>query len=117
MVSFGPNHILLQPSQGTPIKWYEPGSKARELLDQFPEFVFSHLEWEGYAWPGCYELHYVTYDGGVLCHQCANLEIMRTIDPDDDQFYIVAADVNYEDLDCHCDHCGRRIEPAYGENE
>ena len=25
MVSFGPNHILLQPSQGTPIKWYEPG--------------------------------------------------------------------------------------------
>ena len=37
MVSFGPNHILLQPSQGTPIKWYEPGDRARELLDQFPD--------------------------------------------------------------------------------
>ena len=32
----------------------------------------------------------------------------------DDQFYIVACDVNYED-ELYCDHCNRRIEPAYGE--
>jgi hypothetical protein len=41
---------------------------------------------------------------------------MRTIDPDDDQFYVVDEFINYEDSDLFCDHCGRRIEPAYGED-
>ena len=114
-----PTHILLQPSpmDGKPIRWYEPGERAREILDQFPDFTFSHLEWQAYAWPGGYEIHYYTKDGGVFCHQCANQELMRTIDPDDDQFYIVACQVNYEDPDRYCDHCNRRIEPQYLECE
>ena len=109
-----PNHVLHQPSQGKPIPWYEPGERAREILNQFPDFTFSHLEWEPYAFPGGYELHYITKDNGVLCHNCANKELDRTLDPDDDQFYIVACDVNYED-ELYCDHCNRQIAPAYGE--
>ena len=111
-----PNHVLHQPSQDKPINWYEPGERAREILDQFPDFTFSHLEWESYAFPGGYELFYVTKDNGVLCKDCANKELDRTIDPDDDQFYIVACDANWEDPDLMCDHCDRQIVPAYGED-
>ena len=42
------NHVLLQPSIGEPIKWYEPADNAREVLDQFPDMAFSHLEWESW---------------------------------------------------------------------
>lgn len=111
-------HVLLQPCTfGGPIPWYEPGDRAKELLVQFPDFTFSHLEYQAYAWPGGYEIFYTVKDGGVLCHQCANKELMRTLDPDDDQFHIVDEFINYEDSDLFCDHCNRRIEPAYGEEE
>ena len=111
-----PRHVLLQPSIGEPIKWYENGQRARELLDQFPDFTFSHLEWETYAWPGYYEICYIVHDGGVLCHNCANDELMRTIDQDDERFYIVEADVNWECPSIYCDHCNREIESAYGDS-
>ena len=52
----------------------------------------------------------------MLCHQCANRELERTLDPDDDQFHVVDEFINYEDSDLYCDHCNRRIEPAYGED-
>lgn len=110
-----PRHVLLQPSIGEPIKWYENGQRTKELLDQFPDFTFSHLEWECYAWPGGYEIFYFVKDGGVLCHNCANEELIRTIDPDDEQFYIVEADVNWEGPSMYCDHCNREIEPIYEE--
>ena len=111
-----PNHVLLQPLQfDEPLTWYETADRARELLEQFPDFSFSHLFWDGYAWPGGYEIHYITQDGGVLCHQCANKEVMRTIDPDDDQFCIVEADVLWEGPSITCDHCNREIHSEYGE--
>lgn len=109
------NHVLFQPSMGSPIPWYEPADRARYLLEQFPDFTFSHLEWQSYAWPGGYEIVYVVQDGGILCHQCANKELMRTLDPDDTQFHIVEEFINYEDTDLFCDHCNRPINPEYGE--
>lgn len=78
---------------------------------------FERNSWEPYAWPGGYEITYYTKDGGTLCHQCSNKELPRTLDLDDDQFYIVAADINYEDNDSYCDHCNRHILPAYGDAE
>lgn len=68
-----PKHVLLQPLGNRRfMSWYEPTGGARELLGQFPDFAFSHLFWEPYAWPGGYEIHYVTHTGDVLCHNCAN---------------------------------------------
>lgn len=116
MLNIHPRHVLLQPSTSQPIPWYEYEPNARTVLDQFPDFTFSHLEWPSYAWPGGYEIHYLTKDCGVLCHQCANAELNRTIDPDDDQFFIECDDINYENPGIFCDHCNRRIEPAYGED-
>lgn len=113
-----PHHILLQPmTHGAPIKWYEQGARARMTMDLFPDFTFSHLEWDSSVWPCGYEIFYITADSGVLCHHCANKELERTIDPDDQQFFVVGQDVNYEDGDVFCDHCNRQIVPAYREEK
>lgn len=94
----------------------ESTESARSWFDTWPDVKFECLEYEAYAWPGGYEISYLVKDGGILCHQCANKELMRTLDPDDDQFHIVGEFINWEDSDFYCDHCNRRIEPAYGEN-
>lgn len=76
------------------------------------QFIPLRLEWPAYAWPGGYEIHYITHDCGVLCHQCANEHLDLTLD-DDPQWQIIAADINYENNYLYCDHCNRDIEPAY----
>ena len=76
-----------------------------------------------YTWPGGYPVFYLVADNGVLCADCANTE--RSADtanldphcPDDDQWRIVAAGVNYEDSQLYCDHCNERIESAYAEDD
>jgi hypothetical protein len=60
---------------------------------------------------GCYPIFYVTKECNVLCTKCASAEELH---PTDD--IVVAADVNYEDSDMHCDACGDRIESAYAED-
>lgn len=74
------------------------------------------------AWPGLYPLFYMTADNGILCPACANREngsiASESLDPecpDDNQWRIVASDVNWEDESLYCDHCSQRIESAYGD--
>ncbi|MDE3038720.1 MAG: hypothetical protein KGJ21_09775 [Pseudomonadota bacterium] len=71
-----------------------------------------------FAWPGGYPLYFICDDGGALCCDCARKErrnvlssIARNVR---DGWRIVAQDVNYEDNDLFCDHCGEQIESAYG---
>ena len=74
-----------------------------------------------YAWPGGYPIYYLAADNGVICADCANND--RSADnldpdyPDDDQWRIVAADVNYEDNRLFCDNCSERIESAYCDDD
>lgn len=105
-----PTAIIISPN-GTTFR----ETDCREWLDQFPDMVFSHLEWESSTELGGYPLFYITADNGVLCSDCANKEMVRTLDPDDDQFHIVGCDINYEDDCLYCDHCEQQINSAYGE--
>ena len=73
-----------------------------------------------YAWPGGYPLYYVCKDGGVLCPECASGPecAQATADcPDDAQWLIVAAEVNWENPALTCDHCNKRIESAYADED
>lgn len=106
-----PTHVLV----GDYGKYHESAYSARGLLQLMPQVQFSHLEWEAYAWPGGYEIYYIVHDGGVLCHNCANDELMRTIDPDFHDWYIVDSDVLWEGPSIYCDHCNREIQSAYGD--
>jgi hypothetical protein len=65
---------------------------------------------------GGYPLYYVTKDGGVLSPEAVIENLALTNNPDDPQWYVVQAQINYEDKDLVCDHTGQRIASAYGED-
>ncbi len=71
-----------------------------------------------YAWPGGYPLFLITSDGASLCVTCGYQKyrqiayaIMHKLN---DGWRVTAADVNWEDANLFCDHCGNQIESAYG---
>lgn len=65
------------------------------------------------AWPGGYEVVYVTKDGGELCAPCASLDDVDYNDPTDAMWYIVGAYIlegGAEDYGyIQCDHCEREF--------
>lgn len=61
-----------------------------------------------YAWPGGYQLIYVTRGGLTVCPDCANEE---TSDPPTD------VEVYWEGPDLTCEDCGKPIPSAYGDPE
>lgn len=65
-----------------------------------------------FAWPGGYPMFYVVDDGEALCPRCANLsEAHEAGEPDG--WRLEGYDVNYEDHEMPCAHCGELIEAAY----
>jgi hypothetical protein len=83
-------------------------------------------ELPAFAWPGGYPILYVFADGGACCPKCVNKEItlidadMRAYTPGTYRnshggWALGGWDVNYEDADLHCDHCGKPIDAAYAD--
>ena len=64
---------------------------------------------EKYAWPGGYLVFYICANGGILCPDCVDAEKC------DKQWFVIAQEINYEDGNLYCDHCGNRIESAYAD--
>lgn len=75
----------------------------------------STLRAGGYAWPGGYELVFITSDGATICFDCAreNFALVADSIRNDicDGWKIVACDIaeNYEEKPLYCDHCSRNI--------
>jgi len=61
-----------------------------------------------FAWPGGYQMLYVTRDGSAICPACANRDV-------DDSQAVVAGDVYWEGPDLPCDDCDAMIPSAYGD--
>ena len=59
-----------------------------------------------YAWPGGYQMFYLTADGLTICPVCANKT--DTSDP------VADGDVHWEGEPLVCEDCGRDIPSAYG---
>lgn len=70
-----------------------------------------------YAFPGGYPIYYVTTDNGVLCPKCAGSKECKEATADNSQWFLAGADCNYENPNLYCDHCNKRIESAYCEEE
>ena len=74
-----------------------------------------------YAWPGGYPLFLVMTDGGALCMDCARAEYKQIArsnrDNARDGWTPAGAEINWEDASLYCDHCSKRIESAYAEDE
>jgi hypothetical protein len=84
-----------------------------ELIDSTTGNVAS------YAWPGGYPIFYLMDDGGTLCPRCVNKELPQVLDSTlggfRDGWNVEGADINWEDANMYCDHCGSRIASAYAE--
>jgi hypothetical protein len=71
-----------------------------------------------YAWPGGYPMFAVTRDGAALCPHCCQTEHRNIgFTYGTDGWAVEGLDINWEDPELHCDHCGNRIESAYAESE
>ena len=70
-----------------------------------------------YAWPGGYPVFYLCADGGILCPDCvdAEKELIDAADQSDEQWLVIAQEINYEDGSLYCDNCSNRIESAYAD--
>lgn len=67
-------------------------------------------QYTAYAWPGGYTVFHVCDDGGCLCAKCAN-DPKNPVHEDEpnDGWRIIGSDINWEDADLLCDHCGEQI--------
>lgn len=83
-------------------------SASLKLADQLSSSPYTSL--------GCYPLFGIFHDGGACCHGCAKTERASIgTTTGNDGWQLVALDINWEDSDLYCDHCGTRIESAYTE--
>lgn len=73
-----------------------------------------------YAWPGGYPLYFVTSDGAAISFESARenaREIIAALNSGDKRggWHVAACAINYEDSNLICDHSGRPIPSAYGD--
>ena len=82
-------------------------TKSLRFADQLAE--------SPYAFPGGYPKFAITSDGACLCHTCCKTEreLIATT-TGDDGWNVVGLDLNFEDDHLLCNHCGEKIESAYG---
>lgn len=73
---------------------------------------FRDMADERFAWPGGYEMFFVTDDGGVLCSPCVVEnwnEVIVEADPGDGWFIAAVDHDGNLDEPVNCDHCYREI--------
>ena len=74
-----------------------------------------------FSGPGGYPMLYVLSDGGCICPDCvnANIDEIDWANRGERRFNshggwaVDGFDINYEDADLVCDHCGKAIPAAY----
>ena len=85
--------------------------RAEHLGNRFPSF----------SMVGGYPIYYLTQDNAVLCPACVNgengSEVGNPECDDDPQWTVVAVDANWEDPSMTCEHCEKRIESAYADDD
>lgn len=86
-----------------------------ELIKQI-----KHFSLHPYAWPGGYPCFAITSDGAALCAHCTKREMGSIVTAIaqhlSDGWAVEAIEINWEDANLYCGHCGQRIEHAYTEN-
>lgn len=77
------------------------------------------LEQGKWAWPGGYPCYFLCADGEALSFDAAEcekamVEAAIAAPGTDEQWRVIAYEVNWEDTDLYCAHTSAQIESAYG---
>ena len=72
-----------------------------------------------WAWPGGYQIIYLTQDGETLCSECANGENGSEAHEtqEDAQWKLIGQEVHWEGESLYCAHCNKELESEYGSDE
>jgi hypothetical protein len=74
-----------------------------------------------YAWPGGYPLFFIASDGAALSFDAVRQNLKSVLHSIayrvNDGWRVVGMEINWEDASLYCEHSGKRIESAYGEDE
>ena len=103
-------------------------SKAAPLRAVFRR-TFSHIKTceqfkatlraGAYAWPGGYQMFLICSDGAPLCFGCGRKELRNILpaiaNKDGSGWRVTCCEINYEDTELRCEHCGDLIPAAYGD--
>lgn len=86
-------------------------------VEQFEE----RLKGGPFSFPGCYPLYFITADGCALSFEAAEEQREQIVDAikepgTNDQWRVIGCEINWEDSDLYCDHTGKQIDSAYGED-
>lgn len=82
-----------------------------------PAHIAADVAEQPYAWPGGYPKFAITDDGGCLCPKCCGTEADAIAESNSrDGWHVIAADINWEDTELHCAHCGDLIPAAYADD-
>ena len=66
---------------------------------------------------GGYPFYYVVDSYVAICPECVNENIALCKDETNKEWFVTNREVNWEDPSLYCDHCSKRIESAYAEDE
>lgn len=73
-----------------------------------------------FAWPGGYPKAAITADGAALCSECVKSEWRQVAAESFDNlncgFRVSGIEINWENSELFCDHCGEKIPAAYEES-
>lgn len=76
------------------------------------------LRYGEFAWPGGYQMYFLTSDGAALSFATVREEFRLVASAvkhgSNDGWRVVATDINWEDEDLIDDHTGKKIPSAYG---
>lgn len=72
----------------------------------FRSFLNDKNKFARYAWPGGYEIFYITHDGGLLCADCATEHIYLMEDGYSDWTVEGCIHASETDSELRCEHCG-----------
>lgn len=86
-------------------------------VEQFEQY----LENGPFAFPGGYPIYFITADGCALSFEAAEEQRVQIVDAikepgTNDQWRAIGCEINWEDSALYCDHTGKQIPSAYGED-
>jgi hypothetical protein len=117
------NHLMISESDGALYdtraeNWSEKPLRANYARHhrniQTVADMKATLRAGAYAWPGGYELFFITSDGAAICFNCAreNFALIADSIRNDicDGWKVIGCDIaEYYDESLYCDHCSRQI--------
>lgn len=126
-----PSHLFVSSTDGglydTRLANWSAAPALRTVFSRHCRTIESVAEFKAclragqYAWPGGYQLFFLTDDGATISFDGARASMRQIVDSiqnrSRDGWRVVACDINHEDSEMVCEVTGKPIPSAYGDDD